>query len=65
MDELEKNQKFYDIAECLAIFRSYDNKIDIVRELKRMYGPNISLKDLEEQLWAERTRMEKKIKSKL
>jgi len=65
MEESNKIQKLYSIAEDFVVMNAIAEKTQTIRELKEVYGPDISLKDLEEQLWAERNYMIEKIKSKL
>lgn len=65
MEESNKIQKLYSIAEDFGVMNSIAEKTQTIRELKEVYGSDISLKELEEQLWAERNHIVGKIKSKL
>lgn len=65
MEGLNKIQKLYSIAEDFGVMNSIAEKAQTIRELKEVYGSDISLKELEEQLWAERNHIMEKIKSKL
>lgn len=65
MEESNKIQKLYSIAEDFGVMNSIAEKTQTIRELKEVYGSDISLKELEEQLWAERNHIVEKIKSKL
>lgn len=65
MEESNKIQKLYSIAEDFGVMNSIAEKTQTIRELKEVYGSDISLKELEDQLWAERNHIVEKIKSKL
>lgn len=62
MDKENKEQKFYSIAEDFNIFRSYGEKIEIIRRMKLAYGPHLTLEELEALLWEERQLVVNRIK---
>ena len=54
-------QKEQDVRECLAILNNIGKKLDIVRnELLPLYG-NVTLKEVEELLWDQYLRINKKV----
>ena len=60
-----EEQKYHSLRERFNTIASVQNKISLIYDLRHIYGGDMTLQELEEQLWAEKKRLEEEAKREL